>query len=66
MDNMIRRIFMFLLGVSLGYCTGFQDAQDHPRNVFIRVVQRVESFAHNTVGDTERARERAVEEAGRE
>ncbi|HSG81034.1 MAG TPA: hypothetical protein VLC48_02190 [Gemmatimonadota bacterium] len=65
MDNMIRRIFMFLLGVSLGYCTGFQDAQDHERNVFVRIVQRVQNFAEVTVGETSRARENAAEEAGR-
>lgn len=65
MDNIIRRIFMFLLGVSLGYCTGFQDAQDHERNVFVRIVQRVQNFADVTVGETERARENAAEEAGR-
>ncbi len=65
MDNMIRRIFMFLLGVSLGYCTGFQDAQDHERNVFVRIVQRVQNFAEVTGGETSRARENAAEEAGR-
>lgn len=65
MDNAIRRIFMFLLGVSLGYCTGFQDAQDHDRNVFVRIVQRVVNFAENTVGEPGRERERAVEDAGR-
>jgi hypothetical protein len=64
MDNALRRIFMFLLGVSLGYCTGFQDAQDHERNVFVRIVQRVQSFAERTVGEPGRERERAVEEAG--
>ncbi len=62
MDNMIRRIFMFLLGVSLGYCTGFQDAHDHERNVLVRMVQRVQAYGEATVGDRERAVEEAVGE----
>ncbi|NIR42614.1 MAG: hypothetical protein GWN99_01880 [Gemmatimonadetes bacterium] len=64
MDNAIRRVFMFLLGVSLGYCTGFQDAQDHDRNVFVRIVYRVQNFAENTIGEPARERERAAEEVG--
>ncbi len=62
MDNAIRRIFMFLLGVSLGYCTGFQDAKDNEHNVFVRMVERVQAFGASTVAD----RERAVEEAAGE
>ena len=59
MHNAIRRVFMFLLGVSLGYCTGFQDAQDNERNVLVRMVERVQAFGEASV----RNRERAVEEA---
>jgi hypothetical protein len=50
------------LGVALGYCTGFNDAQDNERMVFMRMVQSIQNFAAQTVGD----RERAVEEAGEE
>ena len=62
MDNAIRRVFMFLLGVSLGYCTGFQDAQDNERNVLVRMVERVQAFGESTVRDRERAVEEAVGE----
>ena len=62
MDNAIRRIFMFLLGVGLGYCTGFNDAQSNERMVFVRVIERVQSFGERTVGDPAREREGAVEE----
>lgn len=65
MDNAIRRIFMLLLGVTLGYCTGFSDAQRHERMVFTRVVQRVQNFAERTVGDRQRRIEEAVEEVER-
>ncbi len=65
MENAVRRIFMFLLGVTLGYCTGFNDAQHNERMVFVRVVQRVQNFAERTVGDRERQMEEALEEAGR-
>ncbi len=65
MDSAVRRIFMFLLGVTLGYCTGFNDAQHNERMVFVRVVQRVQNFAERTVGDRERQMEEALEEAGR-
>lgn len=53
---------MFLLGVTLGYFTGFSDARDHEHTVFVRIIERVQNFAESTVGD----RERQVEEATRE
>jgi hypothetical protein len=65
MESAIRRIFMFLLGVSLGYCTGFQDAKDHDSMVFVRIVHRVQNFAENTVGERQRQIEDATDEAGR-
>jgi len=61
MDNAIRRIFMFLLGVALGYCTGFNDAQSNDKMVFTRVIERVQSFGERTVGDPAREREGAAE-----
>jgi len=61
MDNAIRRIFMFLLGVALGYCTGFNDAQSNEKMVFIRVIERVQNFGERTVGDPAREREGAAE-----
>ena len=64
MDHVIRRIFMFLLGVLLGYLTGFNDAQVNERIVFVRMVQRVENFAERTIGERERAVEEAAREAG--
>ncbi len=65
MESAVRRIFMFLLGVTLGYCTGFNDAQHNDRMVFIRVVQRVQNFAERTVGDREKELEKALEDAER-
>ena len=55
---------MFLLGVSLGYCTGFNDATVNERMVLIRVIQRVQNFAERTVGDRQREAERVLDEAG--
>ncbi len=65
MDQAIRRIFMFLLGVTLGYCTGFRDAKQNDHMIFIRMVHRVQSFAEQTVGERQRTSEDAAEEAGR-
>lgn len=65
MESAVRRIFMFLLGVTLGYCTGFNDAQNHDRMVFIRVINRVQNFAERTVGDREKELEKAIEDAQR-
>lgn len=62
MDNAIRKIFVFLVGVTLGYCSGFTDAQDHERTVFVRIVQRVQNFAERTVGDRQREIEEKVGE----
>ena len=62
MDHIIRRVFMFLLGVSLGYCSGFQDAKNHEYNVIVRMVHRVQGYAESTVGERERAVEEAVEQ----
>jgi hypothetical protein len=64
MEHAIRRIFMFLLGVSLGYCTGFRDANNHEDVVFIRIIERVQTFAERTVGEPGRAVEDAAEEVG--
>ena len=64
MDAVFRRLFMFLLGVSLGYCTGFNDATVNERMVLIRVIQRVQNFAERTVGDRQREAERVLDEAG--
>jgi hypothetical protein len=64
MEHAIRRIFMFLLGVSLGYCTGFRDANNNEDMVFVRVIHRVQNFAERTVGEHERAVEQAAEQAG--
>ncbi len=61
MDNAVRRILMFLVGVGLGYCTGFNDAQTNDRMVFLRVIDRVQGFAQHTVGDRQRQSEEAVE-----
>ena len=65
MDQAIRRIFMFLLGVTLGYCTGFRDARQNDHMIFIRMVHRVQGFAEQTVGERQREAEDAAEEAGR-
>ncbi|MGD2218539.1 MAG: hypothetical protein PVJ64_17405 [Gemmatimonadales bacterium] len=64
MEHAIRRIFMFLLGVSLGYCTGFRDANNHENMVFVRMVHGVQDFAERTVGEHERAVEEAAEDVG--
>ena len=61
MDNAVRRIFMFLLGVGLGYCTGFNDAQTNDQMVFLRVIERIQGFAEHTVGDRQREVEEAAE-----
>lgn len=61
MEHAIRRLFMFLLGVTLGYCTGFKDAQHNERMVFVRMIQRVQNFAEHTVTERERQVEEAVE-----
>ncbi|UCC47498.1 MAG: hypothetical protein JSV41_08325 [Gemmatimonadota bacterium] len=66
MEHAIRRIFMFLLGVTLGYCTGFKDAQHNEHMVFMRMIQRVQSFAEHTVSERERQVEEAVEGTSRE
>jgi hypothetical protein len=65
MDQVIRRLFMLLLGVMLGYCSGFSDAKNHEEMIFVRIVQRVQGFADRTVGEHERAVEQATKEAGR-
>jgi hypothetical protein len=64
MDHAIRRIFMFLLGVTLGYCTGFRDARQNDHMIFVRMVHRVQSFADRTVGERQRAVEDAADEVG--
>ena len=66
MEHAIRRLFMFLLGVSLGYCTGFKDAQHNEHMVFVRAVHRVQGFAERTVSERERQVEEAVEDENRE
>ena len=65
-DEVARRLFMFLLGVSLGYCTGFSDAKRHGHNVLVRAVERVRGVARNTVGARGRALQRTAEELERE
>ncbi len=65
MESAVRRIFMFLLGVTLGYCTGFNDAQTNDRMVFVRVIHRVQNFAERTVGDRGKELEKALEDAQR-
>ncbi len=64
MEHAIRRIFMFLLGVSLGYCTGFRDANHNEQMIFTRIIHRVQSFAERTVGEPADAVEDAAEEIG--
>jgi hypothetical protein len=64
MEHALRRIFMFLLGVSLGYCTGFRDANNNENMIFVRMVHRVQNFAERTVGEPGRAVEDAVDEVG--
>jgi hypothetical protein len=64
MEHALRRIFMFLLGVSLGYCTGFRDANNHEDMIFVRMVHRVQSFAEQTIGEPASAVEEAAEEVG--
>lgn len=61
MEHALRRIFMFLLGVSLGYCTGFRDANSNEHMIFVRMVHSVQNFADRTVGERERAVEEAAE-----
>ncbi|UCC82571.1 MAG: hypothetical protein JSW46_16590 [Gemmatimonadota bacterium] len=61
MEHAIRRIFMFLLGVSLGYCTGFRDANNNEHMIFVRMIHRVQSFAERTVGEPASAVEEAAE-----
>ncbi len=63
---MARRLFMFLLGVSLGYCTGFSDAKRHEHNLLVRAVERVQGVARNTVGTRGRSLQKTAEELGRE
>lgn len=65
MDGVLRRIFMFLLGVLLGYFVGFGDARQHQNVVFLRVIHRVENFGERTVGDPSRRMEEATERIGR-
>lgn len=48
-DGVARRVFVFLLGGSLGYCTGFSDAKRHEHNVLVRAVERVRGVGRNTV-----------------
>ncbi len=62
MEGMFRRLFMFLLGVTLGYCTGFNDATENDRMIHIRVVKRVQNFAERTVGDRQREAEKVLDD----
>lgn len=62
MNGALRRIVVFLLGVALGYCTGFNDAKTNDEMVFVRVVRRVQNFAERTVGEHERQVEKAAKE----
>ena len=48
--------------MTLGYCTGFNDAQTNDHTVFVRVVHRVQNFAERTVGDRAQEIEDAAEE----
>ncbi len=64
--KLARRVLIFLLGVSLGYCTGFSDAKRHGHNVLVRAVERVRGVARNTVGARGRALQRTAEELERE
>lgn len=52
---------MFVLGVVLGYCTGFNDATENDVMVHVRAIQRVQNFAERTVGDRQRQAEEALE-----
>lgn len=63
---MARRVLIFLLGVSLGYCTGFSDAKRHGQNVIVRTVERVRGVSRNTVGARERSLEKTAEELERD
>ncbi|NIN73271.1 MAG: hypothetical protein GTO46_15375 [Gemmatimonadetes bacterium] len=65
MEHAIRRIFMFLLGVSLGYCTGFRDANNNEHMIFVRMIHRVQSFAEQVIGEPASAVEEAAEEVER-
>ena len=65
-DEVARRVFVFLLGVSLGYCTGFSDAKRHEHNVLVRAVERVRGVARNTVGARGRSLKKTAEELERE
>ncbi|MEE8520829.1 MAG: hypothetical protein V3S83_05675 [Gemmatimonadota bacterium] len=60
--GIFRRLFMFLLGVTLGYCTGFKDAGVNDRMVFVRAVERVQNFGQRTLGDRARETEKVIED----
>ena len=61
MEGVFRRVGMFVLGIVLGYCTGFNDATENDVMVHIRMIHRIQNFAERTVGDRQRAAEEMVE-----
>ncbi len=65
MNGVWGRIILLLLGVLLGYLAGFKDAQAHKQVVFMRVIERVQTFAERTKGEPAREREEAADRMGR-
>ncbi len=55
---MAKQVALVLLALALGYFLGFADGRRHTRNLVVRVVERVQGVAENTVG----AREERVKE----
>ena len=52
---MLKFIMIVLVGVTIGYFLGFEDAQKYSENVFTRVVHRVGGDSRGRVGnDTDR------------
>ncbi len=62
MEAIFRRVFMLLLGVTLGYLAGFNDGSMHDHMVVTRAVQHLQSFAQQAVSRRQADQERVLQE----
>ena len=63
---MIRVIFIFAVGIALGYWVGFKDARTHRQDIVARTVGRVGGKTRADVsGDVDRKTQSVVEDSDR-
>lgn len=65
MDSPLGRLLVLLVGLVIGYWVGFKDAQGNEHMIVTRIIERVQTFGDRTVGEPQREKQEAVEEAGR-